>query len=122
MRRELLVDHYPHSKVLVCLALALAIFAVYGPVLHYGFAPLDDDRDLTQNENVKSGLTMEGLMWAFSFSGQDYWHPLSWLSHMLDCDIYGLNPQGHHLTSLLLHMANALLLFLLLQPSSLFTP
>jgi protein O-mannosyl-transferase len=108
-------DIYRRFTLLVCLILILAVFTVYGPSLYYGFGPLDDDEYVTANPQVLAGLTLNGLTWAFSFHGAGYWHPLTWLSHMFDCELFGLNPLGHHLTNLLLHTANVLILFLVLM-------
>ncbi|MFH0845143.1 MAG: glycosyltransferase family 39 protein, partial [Pseudomonadota bacterium] len=70
---------------------------------------------MTANDHVKTGLTAKGIKWAFTTTYPDYWHPLPWLSLMLDHEIYGLNPAGYHLTNLLLHILNTLLLFLILH-------
>ena len=61
---------------------------------------------------VRAGLTWPGVKWAFTAVHSSNWHPLTWLSHMLDCQLYGLNPRGHHLTNVVFHLANTLLLFL----------
>ena len=100
---------------LVCLILVLGVFAVYGPVLRHGFTNIDDGLYVTDNQHVQNGLTLDGFVWAFSTGHSSNWHPLTWLSHMLDCQLYGLKPAGHHLTSLLFHACNSLLLFLLLK-------
>ena len=100
---------------LVCLGLALAILAAYSPLWHAGFVAFDDNDYVVSNDMVKQGVTWPGIVWAFSTIYASNWHPLTWLSHMVDCQLYGLNPAGHHLTSLLLHAANSILLFLLLQ-------
>jgi len=84
--------------------------AVYWPVLHNGFIDFDDDDYVTVNMAVRQGLTLKGLVWAFSTFHAANWHPLTWLSHMLDVELYGLNPAGHHATSLLIHTVNAVLL------------
>ena len=67
---------------------------------------------LPGNYHVKSGLTWSGLVWGLENGNDHYWYPLTWISHMVDCQLYGLNPGGHHLTNLLFHIANTLLLFL----------
>jgi len=102
----------------ICIALVLAVFAVYGQVLHYSFVDLDDSVYVTENEEVKAGLTGRSILWAFGEPHASFWHPLTWLSHMLDCELFGLNPAGHHLTSLMLHIANTLLLFWVLMEMS----
>ncbi len=99
----------------ICLVLALVTVVVYWPITHHSFTNFDDDGYITGNSHVKSGLTWSGLVWAFENTETTNWHPLTWLSHMVDCQLYGLNPGGHHLTNLLFHIANTLLLFLLLN-------
>ena len=98
----------------ICLVLALVTLVVYWPITRHGFTNFDDDGYITGNPHVKSGLTWPGIVWAFRSTETGNWHPLTWISHMLDCQLYGLNPGGHHLTNLIFHIANTLLLFLLL--------
>lgn len=100
---------------LVYLALAAATFFTFAQTLNNDFVSYDDDEYITENPNVKSGLTTETALWAFTTGHAANWHPLTWLSHMLDCEIFGMKPFGHHLTNLLLHIANSLLLLWLLQ-------
>jgi tetratricopeptide (TPR) repeat protein len=95
--------------------LALITLAVFLPVVEARFVAFDDTFYLTDNPKVQAGLTWESVRWAFTHCHAANWHPLSWLSHMLDCQLYGLRPAGHHLTSLLFHTANTLLLFGLLK-------
>ncbi len=104
-----------HRTLLVCLLLILATLLVYWQVTQHEFIRFDDDEYVTENQQVQAGLTSEGAIWSFSFRDGTYWHPLTWLSHMLDCQLYGLKPRGHHLTNLLFHLANSLLLFLILK-------
>jgi tetratricopeptide (TPR) repeat protein len=85
------------------------------PVSHNGFLNYDDDRYIPNNPHVTAGLTWNTVKWAFTTFDEANWAPLSWLSHALDCELFGLNPAGHHEMSVLLHAANAVLLFLLLQ-------
>ena len=99
---------------LICLALGLTAFALYLPTLRHEFIAYDDQQYVTENLHVRAGLTGPGLVWAFGYRAGN-WHPLTWLSHMLDCQVYGLNPAGHHLTNMLLHAANTVLLFLALR-------
>jgi len=81
-------------------------------VLKYGFiTSFDDTKYLTSNWNIKAGLTKESIVWAFSTSYASNWHPVTWLSHILDYELYGMEPFGHHLTSLIFHITNTLLLF-----------
>jgi Tfp pilus assembly protein PilF len=96
-------------------ALLLVTFAVYSPVLRHGFVEWDDPFYVTENPHVRAGLTAGGVAWAFTSTQLANWHPLTWLSHMLDVSLFGLAPAGHHLTSLLLHLANTLLLYLALE-------
>ena len=84
-------------------------------MLHHDFICLDDDSYIVSNSHVNKGLTWAGLGWAFQSGYAANWHPLTWISHMLDCQLFGLNPGGHHLTNLLFHVANTLLLFLWLN-------
>jgi hypothetical protein len=99
----------------VCVCLAIAVLLVFGQTLRFGFVNFDDDEYVYQNPQVSAGLTLPGLGWAFTHSHSANWHPLTWLSHMLDCQVYGLEPAGHHLTNFLLHAATAILLFLVLR-------
>ncbi len=102
-------------RLLVALALAVVTFGVYARVLTHDFVYLDDRMYVTENGAVLKGLTWEGVKWAFKTFEASNWHPLTWLSHMLDVSVYGLDPQGHHLTSLALHVINVVLLFYLLS-------
>jgi protein O-mannosyl-transferase len=108
-------SRFPPASALLSLALALATLATFHPALHSGFINCDDNEYITDNPHVRTGLSAANVWWAFAAAHSSNWHPLTWLSHSLDCQWYGLNPWGHHLTSVLLHAANALLLFLLLQ-------
>ena len=94
--------------------LAAATLAVYWPVRNYDFINLDDPTYVTENEHVQAGLTGESFIWAFTATDTANWHPLTWISLMLDCQLYGLNPAGYHLTNVLLHSASTILLFLVL--------
>jgi tetratricopeptide (TPR) repeat protein len=96
---------------LICVALALAILAVFWQVRRHEFINFDDNQYIVKNSQVNAGLTRQGLVWAFTSICAHNWHPLTWISHMLDCELYGLNPGGHHFTNVLFHIANALLLF-----------
>ncbi|MEK9630031.1 MAG: tetratricopeptide repeat protein [Nitrospinota bacterium] len=95
----------------VCLFLALATFAVYFPILDHDFINYDDPEYITENLRVQEGLTLKSIFWAFTTLETSNWHPLTWISHVLDYQLYGSDPSGHHLTSLIIHIANALLLF-----------
>ena len=99
----------------ICLVLILALLASFWYVKDSEFVSFDDYIYVVDNPPVKAGLTFKGVIWAFTTTHASNWHPLTWLSHMLDYELYGLNPGGHHLTNLLFHIANALLLFLVLN-------
>lgn len=101
--------------LILCAGLLAAVFVVFGQTIHFGFIDYDDDVYVYENPVVTHGLTPGGILWAFTFDKIGHWHPLTWFSHMLDCQLYGLNAGGHHFTNVLLHAANAILLFLVLQ-------
>jgi len=101
--------------VCIYLALALTTLAVYWQVHTHDFIAFDDDLYVTANDNVQAGLTWQGVKWAFTTTHAYNWHPLTSISHMLDCRLFGLNPAGHHFTNVLFHIANTLLLFLVLN-------
>lgn len=101
--------------LILCLLLALGTLALYSRVVHAGFLRYDDDRYVVENPYVRSGLHWSTVRWASTTFDQANWHPLTWLSHVLDVQLFGLNPAAHHSINLLLHAANVLLLFLLLQ-------
>ncbi len=107
----------PISKVAaaVCGMLALAVAIVFCQTARHEFLNFDDNVYVTANEHVKNGVTPAAIAWAFTTYEADNWHPLTWLSHMLDCEIYGIKPAGHHLTGAALHAATAILLFLTLR-------
>jgi tetratricopeptide (TPR) repeat protein len=100
---------------LFCLGLAAATLAVYSGVLSSDFVRFDDPRYVTSNPVVREGLTLDGVTWALTAFVKSNWHPLTLLSHMTDVELYALEPAGHHATSLILHIANALLLFAVLR-------
>lgn len=98
------------------MALLLAAgVAALGHVVGFDFIELDDGLYVTENRLVQGGITYAGVTGAFTKQNVGLWHPLTWLSHMLDCQLYDLNPSGHHLTSLMLHLLNTLLLFAFLR-------
>lgn len=101
-------------KVLICLFLVLANLILYGQVNQHELINFDDDLYVSDNRYVQSGLNPKTIAWSFSFLNKEYtyWHPLSWLSHMLDVELYGMDSGRHHLTNLLFHIASTLLLFL----------
>jgi tetratricopeptide (TPR) repeat protein len=97
------------------LFLAVITVAAFEQVRTCAFIDFDDNVYVTENLYVQSGLTLRGLIWAFKTMHVGHWHPVTWLSHMLDCQLYGLKPSGHHLTNLVIHIANTLLLFFVLR-------
>jgi tetratricopeptide (TPR) repeat protein len=99
---------------LICLALASATFAVYWHVHNNDFIDFDDNLYITENTNIQNGLTAEAVKWAFTTNQAYNWHPVTWLSHIVDCSFFDLKPAGHHLVNLGFHVANALLLFIVL--------
>ena len=112
--RNLESAHRNRWPWLALLLLALTIIA-YLPVRYCDFINYDDLDYVTVNPHVQSGLTWNGIIWAFTTGHAANWHPLTWLSHMFDVQLFGLNPVGHHLTNLVLHIANTLVLFWLIM-------
>ena len=103
-----------HSRAWIAAAAILVALAVlpYLQTLGHEFVCYDDEFYVVENPHVRPGLTMPGIAWAFTTSSGGNWHPLTWVSHMLDTSVWGLRPAGHHFTNLMLHAANTLLLFL----------
>ena len=102
-------------SLIISLLLIMVILIAYWQVKDFDFISFDDKLYVTENHNVRTGLTVKSIVWAFTTFHASNWHPLTWLSHMLDCELYGLNPMGHHWTNLQLHIANTLLLFFIFQ-------
>ena len=100
---------------LMAVLLVLVTITLYWPATSHDFVNYDDDMYVKDNTHVTSGLTLENARWAFRTDYAGNWHPVTWLSHMLDCQIFGLNPWGHHLTGVLLHALNAGLVFMWLR-------
>ncbi len=98
----------------IALLLAVATFALYLPVAWFSFCVYDDGLYVTDQSIVQNGVTWAGVKWAFTTMAASNWHPLTWLSHMIDCGVFGLNPAGPHLVNALFHAANTALLFTLL--------
>jgi tetratricopeptide (TPR) repeat protein len=96
-------------------ALVLATIIAFEPMRHNGFVDLDDRVYVIENPKVNGGITWKSVCWAFTAVYSANWHPLTWLSHMLDCELFGPNPLWHHSTSLLFHVVNTLLLFCILK-------
>jgi hypothetical protein len=95
--------------------LAVLTVGVYSAVGHHPFVDYDDQEYVINNAHVKAGLTWDTFTWALTATEASNWHPVTWLSHALDCELYDLNASGHHWTNLLIHVVNVILLFLLLQ-------
>jgi len=105
------------NDLFICLIIILLLICVYWQVNNFEFISFDDNLYVKNNEHVNTGLNLKNISWAFSFSekNQVYWHPVTWLSHMLDCELYGLNPGMHHRNNLLFHVLNSLLLFIIFK-------
>lgn len=103
------------KPALLAVALALLTLALYWPATHNDFVKYDDDEYVTENRHVQSGLSWDNAAWAFTTTDVSNWHPLTWLSYMLDVELFGLDPHGFHATSVVLHALNAALLFWLLH-------
>jgi tetratricopeptide (TPR) repeat protein len=108
MRRELWIS----------IALCIGVLAVYGQTLGFEFVNWDDPEHVTRNAMVQRGLTLEGVAWALRAGEIGNWHPLTWLSHMLDVELFGANAGGHHATNVALHLLNSLLLFGVLRSAT----
>lgn len=100
---------------LIYTLLGLVALGLYWPVTGFDFINFDDDQYVTANLHVRGGYTAKSIVWAFTTHHAFNWHPITWLSHILDCHIYGLHSGGHHFTNVLFHIGNTLLLFGLLR-------
>jgi protein O-mannosyl-transferase len=100
-----------YKATLICLFLMITTIAVYGQVHEFEFVHFDDPKYVTENTNIQKGFSWSSVSWAFTTVHAANWHPLTWLSHMLDCQVFGMQPGNHHLTNLFFHIANTLLLF-----------
>ncbi len=105
----------------LCLMLMAATLVLYSPVTHSTFVNFDDDAYIIHNAHVRAGLTWTTVKWSFTQFEEGNWHPLTWLSHALDIELFGLNPAGHHLINIFLHLINVAILFCLLQSATGFT-
>ena len=108
-------DRKPYRTLAICGFLLLAVWLVFGQTVHHEFVNLDDDVCVSENPQITRGLSAQAVAWAFTNRLVGNWAPFTWISHMLDWQLYGPNAGGHHLTNVLLHAATALLLFLVLQ-------
>jgi len=102
-------------NLIICLILSLATILVYWSVSGHQFINIDDGVYVTDNRHVRSGLNRENLKWAFTTLKAEFWHPLTWLSYMLDTQLWGVNPAGYLFTNLLLHVFNTILVFLIFK-------
>jgi hypothetical protein len=104
-----------HSLTIICVFLTVAICSVYLQVIDHQFINFDDPRYVTKNSRVISGLNLENIKWAFTNVYSGNWHPLTWISHMMDVNIFGMNPGMHHLTNVIFHILNSILLLIVLN-------
>jgi len=102
------------QKTCIALVLAVMTITVFYPVVHYRFVSYDDYNYVVENPQVNGGLSRQGIIWAFTTRHASNWHPIGWISHMIDCELFGLNPAGHHAVNVAIHVANVELLFFLL--------
>ena len=106
---------FGRPDLLILLGLAVVTFAIYAQVSGHQFIALDDDSYIKENPIVNRGVTLAGLAWAFTTFYQANWHPLTWISHMIDSQLFGLRAGGHLLVNALMHTANTLLVFYFLR-------
>jgi hypothetical protein len=114
-RLERWIGDLRQKPVLLGTLLAFATMLLYARVAHHEFLVFDDDVYVTKNIHVNAGLHLANVVWAFISFHEANWHPLTWISHMVDCQLFGLRPGPHHLVNVALHAANVMLLFWLLQ-------
>src|SRR6478672_6476869 len=99
------------SDFVILLGLAVMTFGIYAQVIGHQFITLDDPTYIRENPNVNRGVTLAGVAWAFTTFHVTNWHPLTWISHMIDCQLFGTNAGRHLLVNALIHVANTLLVF-----------
>src|SRR2546423_11506651 len=109
------VNRFNRTTVAVCAVLVALVWIVFGQTLGHGFINFDDNKYVYENGQVSSGLSYHGFVWAFTHAHSENWHPLTTLTHMLDCQLFGQNAAGHHFTNVLLQSVVVVLLFLALQ-------
>jgi len=109
--RSLKANKFTRPVVAACLLLAISSFWVYWPVTTHSFLNYDDQEYVTENPHVQSGLSLQNVVWSLTEVHSANWHPLTWISHMLDVQLFGLDPGMHHLTNLIFHVLSTLLLF-----------
>ncbi len=110
-----ILEDLRRNPIVLALMLAFALSVLYLPVAHHAFLDFDDVKYVSQNDHVRTGLSVNNIAWAFKDVDTFYWHPVTWISHMADCQLFGLNSGAHHLVNVALHIANVLLLFYLLR-------
>ena len=101
--------------ICICIALVVLTWSVFGQTLRYDFVNYDDPRYVYQNTRITSGISFDNVVWAFSHIHSENWHPLTTITHMLDCQLYGLKAGWHHFSNVLLHAVAVVLLFIALQ-------
>ncbi|MBF0520627.1 MAG: tetratricopeptide repeat protein [Nitrospirae bacterium] len=104
-----------NSTDIIVFFIATLSFLVFFQVRSFDFVNFDDTKYVAENAFVQKGLSLAAIKWAFSTSSSDYWQPLTWITHLFDCTIYGMNPGGHHITSLILHVLNTVLVFFVFE-------
>ncbi len=112
---EQILEDLRRNPAVIAAILAFATLLLYLPVVHHAFLDFDDTQYVSKNVHVRTGLKLDNVIWAFQDVNTFYWHPVTWLSHMTDCQIFGLNSGAHHLVNVAIHIANVLLLFFLLR-------
>ena len=110
-----MIENLQRRSLFIYLCLTVLIIAVYYPVRHFGFIGFDDPTYVSENPHLRSGFTLNGCLWAFTTTYAANWHPLTWLSHILDYQWFGLAGGGHHVMNVAFHIANTLLLFTVLR-------
>jgi protein O-mannosyl-transferase len=103
-----------HRKILICLFLIISTLLAYWQVQNNDFIHFDDSLYVVDNPDIKTGLNLASISWAFTNVKAGFWFPMTWISHIVDYTLYGMNPKGHHFNNLLFHIANVVLLFLVL--------
>ncbi|MGB8225394.1 MAG: tetratricopeptide repeat protein [Sedimentisphaerales bacterium] len=103
------------QSLLICLTLIVITFAVFYQVHNFAFVSFDDSEYVYKNPDIQAGITLQAVKWAFTTDCAANWHPLTWLSHMLDWQLFGSNAEGHHVVNLIFHIANTVLLFIVLK-------
>lgn len=102
------------TLVIVCILLVVSVIAIYLQTTGFDFVGFDDDDYITKNPSIQTGITLRSVVWAFTSTYASNWHPLTWISHLLDVELFELDPSGHHLVNVILHTANSILLFFVL--------